>query len=49
MQDVHGILNPGLPDKSGIQQVEDPFTSNDLKYDEEADGILHLEHSSVWR
>jgi len=48
MQNVHLKLNAGLPDKSGIQQEEDYFTSSELKYEEETDEMLLLEHSCVW-
>jgi len=48
MQDVHMKLNAGLPDKSGIQQEEDNFTSNELKHEEETEEILLLEPSCVW-
>ena len=33
MLDVHMKLNAGLPGKSGIQQEEDYFISNELKYE----------------
>ena len=49
MEDVHVKLNPGLPWQSCIQQEEDSFYQQiGLKFEEETNKMLHLEHGFVW-
>jgi hypothetical protein len=48
MQDVHVNLNPGLPGKSSIQQEDSFHQQIGIKFKEESDKVLHLEHSFVW-
>jgi hypothetical protein len=46
MQDVHVKVNRG---KSCIQQEDDTFhQQTGLKFKEETEELLHLEHNFVW-
>jgi len=49
MEDVRVKLNPDCHGKSCIQQEEDSFyQQTGLKFEEETNKMLHLEHGFVW-
>jgi len=49
MEDVHVKLNPGFPWQNCIRQEEDSFYQQiGLKFEEETNKMLHLEHGFVW-
>ena len=48
MEDVHVKLNPGLPWQK-LHLAKDSFYQQiGLKFEEEANKMLHLEHDFVW-
>jgi hypothetical protein len=49
LQDLHGRFKPGESWQSSIQQEEKSFHQQiGLKFKEETDKLLHVEHSFVW-